>query len=66
MKKSFHLICGDDDNINIKNLADIAKELGENISPDELAEMIAEADRDEDGNVGEDDFVKIMKKTNLF
>ena len=32
----------------------------------ELQEMIEEADRDGDGEIGEDDFLKIMKKTNLF
>ncbi len=67
MKKAFHMICNEgDDDINVNSLARIAKELGENITPEELADMIAEADRDEDGKVNEDDFVKIMKKTNLF
>ena len=67
MRKAVHLICAEgDDNIDVDSLSKIAKELGENISPEELAEMIAEADRDEDGKVNEDDFVKIMKKTNLF
>ena len=28
--------------------------------------MIEEADRDGDGEIGEEDFIKIMKKTNLF
>ena len=29
-------------------------------------EMIEEADRDGDGEIGEEDFIKVMKKTNLF
>ena len=28
--------------------------------------MIDEADRDGDGEIGEDEFMRIMKKTNLF
>ena len=31
-----------------------------------LQEMIDEADRDGDGEVNEDEFLRIMKKTNLF
>ena len=36
------------------------------MSEDELAEMIEEADKDQDGEIGEEDFIRIMKKTNLF
>ena len=32
----------------------------------ELQEMIDEADRDGDGEVNEEEFLRIMKKTNLF
>jgi len=28
--------------------------------------MLEEADKDGDGEIGEEDFIKIMKKTNLF
>ena len=41
----------------------MAKELGENLTDEELMEMIEEADRDGDGEVGQDDFLKVMKKT---
>ena len=44
----------------------MAKELGENMTDEELREMIEEADKDGDGEIKEEDFVKIMKKTNLF
>jgi Ca2+-binding EF-hand superfamily protein len=47
-------------------LKKVARELGENMSEDELAEMIEEADKDQDGEIGEEDFIRIMKKTNLF
>lgn len=67
MKKAFRLICEDNhDKITLKSLQKVAKELGENMTVEELNEMIEEADRDGDGEIGEDDFVKIMKKTNLF
>jgi centrin-1 len=36
------------------------------MTKEELQEMIDEADRDNDGEIGEDDFIRIMKKTNLF
>ena len=44
----------------------MAKELGENMSEEELREMIDEADRDGDGMVSEEEFIRIMKKTSLF
>ena len=67
IKKAFKLF--DDDNtgkITFKNLKRVAKELGEKITDEELQEMIDEADRDGDGEVNEEDFIRIMKKTNLF
>ena len=36
------------------------------MSEEEIVEMIEEADKDQDGEIGEEDFIKIMKKTNLF
>ena len=44
----------------------MARELGEQMSNDELQEMIDEADRDNDGAINEEEFIRIMKKTNLF
>ncbi len=67
MRKAFQLICEEGhDKITLKSLMKVAKELGENMTTDELKEMIEEADRDDDGEIGEEDFIKIMKKTNLF
>jgi Ca2+-binding EF-hand superfamily protein len=67
MKKAFHLICEEgQDKITLKSLQKVAKELGENMTVEELQEMIEEADRDGDGEIGEEDFLKVMKKTNLF
>ena len=61
--KAFRLF--DDDNtgkISFKNLKRVAKELGENMTDEELQEMIDEADRDGDGEINEEDFLRIMKK----
>ena len=44
----------------------MANELGESLTDEELQEMIDEADRDGDGEVNEEEFLKIMKKTNLY
>ncbi|KAG8144474.1 hypothetical protein E2320_012982, partial [Naja naja] len=52
--------------ISFKNLKRVAKELGENLTDEELQEMIDEADRDGDGEVNEQEFLRIMKKTSLY
>ena len=52
--------------ISYKNLKRVAKELGENLTDEELQEMIDEADRDGDGEINQDEFLRIMKKSNLF
>jgi Ca2+-binding EF-hand superfamily protein len=40
--------------------------VGENMTDEELQEMIDEADRDGDGEISEDEFLRIMKKTSLY
>ena len=40
----------------------VANELGENLTDEELQEMIDEADRDGDGLINEDEFFRVMKK----
>ena len=65
--KAFRLIDDDETGkISFKNLKRVAKELGENMTDEELQEMIDEADRDGDGEVSEEEFFRIMKKTSLF
>merc|ERR1712157_533449 len=56
--KAFRLFDDDETGkISFKNLKRVAEELGE---------LIDEADRDGDGEVNEEEFLRIMKKTNLF
>ncbi|KAA6424743.1 MAG: centrin [Trebouxia sp. A1-2] len=70
--KAFRLFDDDETGkISFKNLKRVAKELGENMTDEELqaslcSEMIDEADRDGDGEVNEEEFFRIMKKTSLF
>ncbi|KAK0086378.1 hypothetical protein PV325_003310 [Microctonus aethiopoides] len=65
--KAFRLFDDDDTGkITFKNLKRVAKELGENMTDEELQEMIDEADNDGDGEISEAEFFRIMKKTCLY
>ncbi|KAI9007058.1 Centrin-1 [Gaertneriomyces sp. JEL0708] len=67
LMKAFRLIDDDETGkISFQNLKRVAKELGENLTDEELQEMIDEADRDGDGEVNLDEFLRLMKKTNMF
>uniref|UniRef100_A0A8C9NS82 Centrin 1 n=1 Tax=Serinus canaria TaxID=9135 RepID=A0A8C9NS82_SERCA len=65
--KAFKLFDDDETGkISFQNLKRVAKVLGENLTDEELQEMIDEADRDGDGQVSEQEFLRIMKKTGLY
>merc|ERR1719219_1669209 len=65
--KAFKLFDDDESGkISFQNLKRVAKELGENLTDEELQEMIDEADRDGDGEVNQEEFLRIMKKTSLY
>lgn len=65
--KAFRLFDDDETGtISFKNLKRVAKELGENLTDEELQEMIDEADRSGDGEVNQEEFLRIMKKTSLY
>ena len=67
MRKAFRLFDSEHrSHIGFKEIKKVAKELGENMADEELNEMIAEADKDGDGELTEEDFIRIMKKVNLF
>ena len=48
--------------ISIKNLRRVAQELGENVSEEELQELINRADTDHDGLVSEEEFYIILTR----
>ena len=62
--KVFQLFVGDEDTdqIDIKHLKRVCKELNENMSDEELNEMIVRADTDRDGKVSFEEFYAIMTK----
>merc|ERR1719249_353025 len=67
IRKAFRLFDDDETGfITLKNLRRVAKEIGENMTDEELQEMIEEADRDGDGQVSEEEFLRMMKKTSLY
>ena len=47
--------------ITMSNLKRVAKELGENLSDDELQEMLAQADSDGDNQISEKEFIQAMQ-----
>jgi len=64
--KQFQLF--DDDKtgrITFQNLKRVAKELGEDITDEELVDMIDVADGDGDGEVNKEEFLLFMKKVSL-
>ena len=67
IKKAFQLF--DDDHtgkITLKNMKRVARELGENLSEEELQAMIDEFDRDQDGEISSDEFLTIMKSSTMY
>lgn len=60
IKRAFKLF--DEDNtgkISFRNLKKVARELGENLTDEELRAMIDEFDLDEDGEINEQEFISI-------
>ena len=67
IRKAFRVLCEEGtEKITLKSLSKICADLGEKIGDEELQEMINEADKDQDEEVGEEDFIKIMQKTGMF
>lgn len=62
--KTFRLFADEGEGkITFWNLKKIAKELDEDKTDEQLQEMIDEADKDRDGEVSLEDFLRIMSKT---
>lgn len=67
MMKAFELFDVDKTGkISLDNLRTVAEQLGEKMTDGELEEMIREADLDKDGFVNDTEFIRIMKKTDLW
>ena len=67
MRRAFELFDADGTGkITFDNLKRIATELGENMTDDEIHEMLNEADRDDDGMNDFGEFKRVMQKTFLF
>lgn len=67
MMKVFNLFDADGSGkITFANLKAVAERLSENVSDEELHEMIKEADTDRDGAVNAAEFVRIMKKAEVW
>merc|ERR1711907_352432 len=65
--KAFKLMDDDETGkISLKNLKRVAKELGETMTEEDLLEVIAESDKDGDGELSVDEFLAVMKKNELF
>lgn len=61
LTKAFKLFDDDDSGkISLRNLRRVARELGENMTDDELRAMIEEFDTDGDGEINLEDFISIM------
>ena len=67
IKRAFELFDeGNTGKITLATLRKVAKDLGEVMTDQELEEMIAEADSDNDGQVTLEDFIKLMQATNIY
>uniref|UniRef100_A0A8C5SWQ7 EF-hand domain-containing protein n=1 Tax=Laticauda laticaudata TaxID=8630 RepID=A0A8C5SWQ7_LATLA len=61
--KAFKLFVDrDSGRIAFEHLKQVAAEIGQELTDEELQEMIHEADLDGDGEVTEQDFLKVMKR----
>ncbi|CAI9539867.1 unnamed protein product [Staurois parvus] len=61
MLKAFKLFDDDDSGkISLRNLRRVARELGENMTDEELRAMIDEFDKDGDGEINIEEFISIM------
>merc|ERR1711869_91765 len=67
MLKAFRLFDEDQTgSVSFKNLKRVAKETNQSLSEDELQEMFDDADKDGDGVLNEEEFLRMMKILNLF
>merc|ERR1712205_41471 len=66
MKKAFALYDVDNKGkITVTDMERVAKELGENLSKEELQGILDESDRDGNGTITEEEFVRVMRNQQL-
>lgn len=66
LEKAFILFAQEKDHITLEDLQYIAQELGENMTDDELKEMIFEANKkNRDGTVSMEEFLSILVKPQI-
>ncbi|KAL1461308.1 hypothetical protein WDU94_013215 [Cyamophila willieti] len=61
LNEAFNLFAGDKDYIDFDTLKTIAGVIGEDVSENELLDMIKEFDLDQDGKINREEFALIMK-----
>eukprot|EP00930_Biecheleria_cincta_P058542 TRINITY_DN44356_c0_g1_i1.p1 TRINITY_DN44356_c0_g1~~TRINITY_DN44356_c0_g1_i1.p1 ORF type:complete len:172 (-),score=59.95 TRINITY_DN44356_c0_g1_i1:6-521(-) len=68
IEKAFPMFTASEESTHITwhSLRQLANELGETFTDQELQEMIDDADEDGDGQLSVDEFVKVMKRTDTF
>jgi Ca2+-binding EF-hand superfamily protein len=65
--QAFALFDKDEDGaVSFDDLKRITEELGENLTEQELLDMIKEADRAKKGAITRDDFVRVLRRSGLF
>ena len=66
MKKAFKLVVDEEtQKITFKSLQKAVRDINKDMKDDEILQLIQEADKDKDGAIGEDDFLKVLVKNNI-
>mmetsp|Transcript_19969 Transcript_19969/g.46066 ORF Transcript_19969/g.46066 Transcript_19969/m.46066 type:complete len:169 (-) Transcript_19969:100-606(-) len=67
LRKAFELFDEDSTGrISLRNMRHIARELGENLTDEEMQAMIDEFDANQDGEISYDEFASIMHSSSLY
>ena len=66
MKKAFKLVVDEEtQKITFKSLQKAVRDINKDMKDDEILQLIQEADKDKDGAIAEDDFLKVLVKNNI-
>ena len=67
IKRAYHLFAGAESRgITAADIKRVSIELGENLTDEEIHDIIEEVDRDGDGIISLDEFMFVMRKTSMF